>query len=157
MNLKSDPSKFGTLDSCYLIDLPKIASDQGNLTFVEGQRHIPFDIQRVYFMYDVPGGATRGAHAHRGLQQLMISMSGSFDIELDDGQNRKTWHLNRSYFGLIIGPMIWRNLTNFSSGSVCLVLASAPYDESDYIRDYSTFLSMKGQHRQSSTSEIFDV
>ena len=140
-------STLGTLESCYLIDLPKITSDQGSLTFVEGQRHIPFDIQRIYYMYDVPGGGTRGAHAHRQLYQLMISMSGSFDIELDDGQKKKTWHLNRSYFGLLIGPMIWRNLANFSSGSVCLVLASALYDESDYIRDYETFLSMKTQQK----------
>lgn len=144
MNSESENSAYGRLESCYLIDLPKISSDQGSLTFIEGLHHIPFAIQRIYYMYDVPGGGTRGAHAHRNLYQLMISMSGSFDIELDDGYNKKTWHLNRSYFGLLIGPMIWRNLTNFSSGSVCLVLASAHYDESDYIRDYGDFLSIKG-------------
>lgn len=145
MNSESENSAYGRLESCYLIDLPKISSDQGSLTFIEGLHHIPFAIQRIYYMYDVPGGGTRGAHAHRNLYQLMISMSGSFDIELDDGCNKKTWHLNRSYFGLLIGPMIWRNLTNFSSGSVCLVLASAHYDESDYIRDYRDFLSIKGR------------
>jgi WxcM-like, C-terminal len=147
MSSQFEESTFGKLSSCYLIDLPRITSDQGSLTFVEGDRHVPFDIRRVYYMYDVPGGATRGAHAHRNLYQLMISMSGSFDIELDDGHDRKTWHLNRSYFGLLIGPLIWRNLTNFSSGSVCLVLASEHYDEADYIRDYSTFLSMKNPQR----------
>ena len=145
MNSNSDDSteSFGRLNSCYLIDLPKIASPAGNLTFAESGNHVPFDIRRVYYLYDVPGGATRGAHAHRELYQLMISMSGSFDVELDDGFEKKTWHLNRSYFGLVIGPMIWRNLSNFSSGSVCLVLASEEYDESDYIRDYKQFMAAK--------------
>lgn len=139
----SDSTSNGRLDSCYLVDLPKITSPEGNLTFVEGGRHIPFGIKRAYYLYDVPGGATRGAHAHRNLHQLMVSMSGSFDVELDDGFEKKTWHLNRSYMGLIIGPMIWRNLSNFSSGSVCMVLASELYLESDYIRDYPEFMSFK--------------
>ncbi len=114
---------------------------RGNLTFVEGGRHIPFDIKRVYYLYDVPGGASRAAHGHRALSQLMISMSGSFDVTLDDGYGKKTFHLNRSYYGLYIPPMIWRDLDNFSSGAVCMVLASDFYEESDYFRDYQSFLT----------------
>ena len=129
-----------SLASCKIIDLPRIHDPRGNLTFVEGNRHVPFEIRRVYYLYDVPGGADRGGHAHRGLEQLLVAMSGSFDVVLDDGQEQKRYHLNRSYFGLYIAPMVWRNLDNFSSGSVCLVLASAPYAESDYYRDYETFL-----------------
>ena len=128
------------LDACHLIDLPKIHDARGNLTFIEGQNHIPFDIKRVYYLYDVPGGAERGGHAHIALHQLIIAMSGSFDVILDDGHDRKRVHLNRSYNGLIVGPMIWRELDNFSSGSVCMVLASIPYSEDDYIRDYDDFL-----------------
>lgn len=129
-----------SLQACRLIELPKISDPRGNLTFVEGQNHIPFDIARVYYLYDVPGGATRAAHGHRALHQLMIAMSGSFDVTLDDGQGKRKYHLNRSYFGLYIPPMIWRDLDNFSSGSVCMVLASARYDEADYFRDYGHFL-----------------
>jgi hypothetical protein len=128
------------LGSCRIIELPRIGDPRGNLTFVEGQQHVPFDIRRVYYLYDVPGGAERGGHAHRELQQLLVAMSGSFDVVLDDGMQHKRCHLNRSYFGLYIAPMVWRQLENFSSGSVCLVLASAPYDESDYFRDYQAFL-----------------
>ena len=129
-----------TLDQCQLIELPKISDPRGNLTFVEAGRHIPFAIQRVYYLYDVPGGAERGGHAHKGLHQLIIAMSGSFDIHLDDGENKKTIHLNRSYNGLYVCPMIWREMDNFSSGAVCMVLASNFYDESDYYRDYNDFL-----------------
>lgn len=129
-----------TLDQCQLIELPKISDPRGNLTFVEAGRHIPFAIQRVYYLYDVPGGAERGGHAHRGLHQLIVAMSGSFDIHLDDGENKKTIHLNRSYNGLYVCPMIWREMDNFSSGAVCMVLASNFYDESDYYRDYNDFL-----------------
>ena len=128
------------LGSCQIIELPRIGDPRGNLTFVEGQQHVPFDIRRVYYLYDVPGGAERGGHAHRELEQLLVAMSGSFDVVLDDGMQHKRCHLNRSYFGLYIAPMVWRQLENFSSGSVCLVLASAPYDESDYFRDYQAFL-----------------
>lgn len=128
------------VDDCKLIDLPKVAEARGNLTFVEGGRHVPFDIKRVYYLYDVPGGADRGGHAHKDLHQLIVAMSGSFDVVLDDGRNKKRIHLNRSYYGLYICPMIWRELDNFSSGSVCLVLASNFYAESDYYRDYSEFL-----------------
>ncbi|MDH4742987.1 FdtA/QdtA family cupin domain-containing protein [Sphingomonas sp. CBMAI 2297] len=128
------------LDCCEMIDLPRIHDPRGNLTFIEGERHIPFAIERVYYLYDVPGGSERGGHAHRGLQQLMIAMSGSFDVVLDDGISRRRVHLNRSYRGLYICPMIWRELDNFSSGSVCMVLASQRYDEADYHRDYETYL-----------------
>lgn len=129
------------VDFCKIIDLPKITDSRGNLTFVEGGNQIPFGIQRVYYLYDVPGGAQRGGHAHKCLHQLVIAMSGSFDVILDDGKNKKRVHLNRSYSGLYICPMIWRELDNFSSGSVCMVLASNLYDEDDYYRDYSTFKS----------------
>ena len=130
-----------SLEECRLIDLPVIHDKRGNLTFVEGGRHVPFEIKRVYYLYDVPGGATRAAHAHKELQQLVIAMSGSFDITLDDGYAKKKVHLNRSYFGLYISPMIWRDIDNFSSGSVCLVLTSEFYDETDYIRDYGGFVN----------------
>lgn len=128
------------LSDCRQISLPKIENASGNLTFVEGDNHIPFDIKRVYFLYDVPGGSHRGSHAHRNLHQFMIAMSGSFDVTLHDGHKEKTFHLNRSYSGIYICPMMWRYLDNFSSGAVCMVLASEVYDESDYIRDYETFL-----------------
>lgn len=128
-----------SIHDCRIIDLPKITEPRGNLTFIEGNRHIPFDIQRVYYLYDVPGGAERGGHAHKALHQLIIAMSGSFDVVLDDGYERTRIHLNRSYYGLYVCPMTWRELDNFSSGSVCLVLASNLYAESDYYRDYEEF------------------
>ena len=129
------------LADCRVIDLTKISDPRGNLRFIEGGQHIPFDIKRVYYLYDVPGGAERGGHAHRQLQQLIITMSGSFDVVLDDGFDKKTFHLNRSYYGLYVCPMIWRELVNFSSGSVCTVLASEHYSEGDYYRDYQGFLA----------------
>lgn len=129
-----------SLDKCQMIDLPRINDPRGNLTFVEGGIHIPFDIRRIYYLYDVPGGATRGGHAHKALHQLIIAMSGSFDISLDDGHSKKTVHLNRSYHGLYVCPMIWREIDNFSSGAVCTVLASEHYDELDYYREHSEFL-----------------
>jgi len=125
---------------CQLVELPVIHAQEGNLTFVEGGRHVPFEIARIYYLYDVPGGATRGGHAHRSLKQLLIAISGSFDVLLDDGRENRAVTLNRSYTGLLLTPMIWRELTNFSSGSVCMVLASDVYDESDYFRDYDEFL-----------------
>lgn len=128
------------IETCKIIELPKISDPRGNLTFIEGDNHIPFQIERVYYLYDVPGGADRGGHAHKGLQQLIVAMSGSFDVVLDDGHEKKRIHLNRSYQGLYICPMIWRELDNFSSGSVCMVLASNIYDESDYYRDYDQFI-----------------
>jgi hypothetical protein len=128
------------IDQCKIIDLTKISNPSGNLTFIENNNHIPFAIQRVYYMYDVPGGSYRGAHAHKNLEQLIIAMSGSFDIEIDDGETKKRFHLNRPYYGLYIPPMMWRFLDNFSSGVVCMVLASDVFDEADYIRDYSQFI-----------------
>jgi dTDP-4-dehydrorhamnose 3,5-epimerase-like enzyme len=110
------------------------------LTFIEQNRHVPFDIQRIYYLYDVPGGESRGGHAHRDLEQVAIAANGSFDLVLDDGEQRQTVHLNRSYYGIYIPPGVWRELENFSSGSVCLVLASEFYDEEDYIREYDAFL-----------------
>lgn len=128
------------LTDCRIIDLPKIADPRGNLTFIEGGQHIPFDIKRVYYLYDVPGGAERGAHGHRRLQQFIVAMSGSFDVILDDGTETRTIHMNRSYYGLYVSPMMWRDITNVSSGAVLMVLASELYDESDYFRDYEKFL-----------------
>jgi hypothetical protein len=130
-----------SLTLCRTIELPVIHDARGNLTFIEGERHIPFSIQRVYYLYDVPGGSERGGHAHKGLHQLIIAMSGSFDVILDDGSDRKRFHLNRSYFGLYVCPMIWRELDNFSSGSVCMVLASNRYDEDDYYRSFDAYLA----------------
>lgn len=135
-----------SLSECRLIDLPKIADVRGNLTFIEGTRHIPFEIKRVYYLYDVPGGAVRAGHAHKTLAQFLIAMSGSFDVTLDDGIEKKKYHLNRSYYGLYIPPMVWREIDNFSSGSVCLAAVSEFFDEADYYRDYSEFLrAVRGQ------------
>jgi dTDP-4-dehydrorhamnose 3,5-epimerase-like enzyme len=128
------------LSDCKIIDLPKIQDPRGNLTFIEGNRHVPFSVERVYYLYDVPGGSDRGGHAHRGLHQFIVAMSGSFDVVLDDGRHRERFHLSRSYRGLYVCPMIWRELDNFSSGSVCMVLASAYFSEADYIRDYGDFM-----------------
>jgi len=135
---------MGRLDQCRIIELPKIEDSRGSLTFVEENRHIPFGIQRVYYLYDVPGGAERGGHAHKNLSQLLIAISGSFDVLLDDGNCSRRFHLNRSYQGLYICPMIWRELENFSSGSVCLVIASNLYSEQDYYRDKMEFLRATG-------------
>ncbi len=132
-----------SLSDCTVIDLPRILDPRGALSFIEGERHVPFPIARIYYLYDVPGGAERGGHAHKELQQLIIAMSGSFDVVLDDGSQNKRVHLNRSHFGLRVVPMIWRELDNFSSGSVCLVIASHVYDEDDYYRDYAEFLAAK--------------
>jgi WxcM-like, C-terminal len=129
------------IEICKIVELPKIADPRGNLTFIEGNQHIPFAVQRVYYLYDVPGGSERGGHAHKNLHEFIIAMSGSFDVVLQDGSEKRRFHLNRSYYGLYVCPMIWRELDNFSSGSVCLVVASNPYDEDDYYRDYNVYLA----------------
>ena len=131
------------LDKCRVIELPRVEDSRGSLTFIEGTRHVPFDIKRVYYLYDVPGGGVRGGHAHKNLSQLIIAVSGSFDVVLDDGKQSKRIHLNRSFQGLYVCPMIWRELENFSSGSVCLVLASNFYSEEDYYRNKNDFIGGK--------------
>lgn len=136
--------KKWTLDDCKLLDFPIMSDHRGNLSFIESNRHIPFEIKRLYYLYDVPGGAERAAHAHRTLHQVYIAMSGSFDVHLDDGQQQRSFHLNRSYYGLYICPMIWRYIDNFSSNSVLSVLASDYYDESDYIREHAEFRQLVG-------------
>lgn len=135
------------VNECQIIELPKISDPRGNLTFIENSNHIPFDIRRVYYLYDVPGGSERGSHAHKNLHQFIISMSGSFDVELDDGRNKKRYHLNRSHYGLYVCPMMWRLIDNFSSGAVCMVLASDFYIEEEYIRDYNNFLLEAAVHK----------
>lgn len=133
------------ISDCKIIGLPKITDLRGNLTFIEGRKHVPFEISRVYYVYDVPGGAERGGHAHKALSQLIVATSGSFDVVLDDGERKQRFHLNRPYMGLLVCPMVWRELDNFSSGSVCMVLASNLYDEDDYYREYSAFKAAVGQ------------
>jgi hypothetical protein len=134
-----------TIEDCQLLRFDSINDARGNLTVVEGGSDVPFSIARTYWLYDVPGGESRGGHAHKQLWQLIVSASGSFEVLLDDGRDRKTVFLNRSYYGLLIPSMIWRELTNFSSGSVCLVLASEHFEESDYYRDYPQFAAAKTQ------------
>lgn len=135
------------LNRCKIVDLPRITDPRGNLTFIESGGHVPFDIRRVYYLYDVPGGAERGGHAHKELNQLIIAMSGSFDVILNDATETRQFHLNRSYQGLLICPMIWRELNNFSSGSVCMVLASHHYTEDDYYRDYDDYVADRGKQQ----------
>jgi hypothetical protein len=127
-----------------LIDLPIVPDHRGNLTFIEGSRHIPFEIARVFYLYDVPGGESRAGHALKDVEQLLIAASGSFDVVLDYGEERTTVALNRSYVGLYLPSLVWRELENFSSGAVCLVLASARYDEGSYYRDYDEFRGALG-------------
>lgn len=137
------------IGDCRIIELPKIHDPRGNLSFIEATRHIPFEIKRIFYLYDVPGGETRAGHANINLEQVIIAMSGSFDVVLDDGyeQAKKIFQLNRSYFGLYIPGMIWRELVNFSSGAVCTVLASDYYDKMDYFRDYDAFkAAVKGRN-----------
>lgn len=135
--------KTTTVNDCYMIELEKNHRDKGNITVVENRDIIPFDINRVYYLYDVPGGEERGGHAHKELYQILIAAGGSFDVVLDDGKEKRTVHLNRPYQGLKIVPGIWRELINFSSGATCLVLASHRYDERDYIREYGEFIDVK--------------
>ncbi len=129
--------------------LPKIVDPRGNLSFIEGGRHVPFAIRRVYWVYDVPGGEVRGGHAYRRNEEFVVALSGSFDVVLDDGVGgRRTFSLNRSYNGLAIGRMTWRRLENFSTNALALVLASEPYDAADYIRDYDEFTDLAATARQ---------
>lgn len=137
--------KISSIHDCRLIDLRKITDPRGNLTVIEENQDIPFDIKRVYYLYDVPGGESRGAHAHRALYQLLIAANGSFSVTLDDGKEKVTYNLKRPYYGLLIVPGIWRDLDDFSSGSVCLCLASEHYESEDYIRDYNDFIDYKKQ------------
>lgn len=129
-----------SIEECRLIDLPKIPDARGNLSFVEGGVHVPFPVERVFYLYDVPGGESRAGHALKTCHQFVIAISGSFDVILDDGQSQKRHQLNRSYYGLHITPKVWRVLENFSSGAVCLVLASERYDPNGYFREYDDFL-----------------
>jgi hypothetical protein len=126
--------------NCHRIEFPKIPDPRGNLTFIESENHIPFEIKRIYYLYDVPGGATRAGHAHKTLQQVLIAISGSFDVVLDNGVEKNRYQLNRSYYGLYISPLTWRVIDNFSSGAVCLSIVSDFYKESDYLREYDQFL-----------------
>lgn len=128
------------IEKCTIFDLPKITDERGSLTFIENKNHISFDIKRVYYLYDVPKNISRGGHAHKELHQLFVAISGSFDVHLDDGLQKKTVHLNKSFQGLYVCPMIWREITNFSDNAVCMVLASNLYNENDYYRNYSDFL-----------------
>jgi len=135
---------MSTVSDCRVLDLPRIEDPRGNLTFIEGRAHVPFEIRRVYWVYDVPGGQIRGGHAHRGLEEFIVSISGSFDVLIDDGREKRKVSLNRSFYGLHVPPMIWRHLENFSTNSVCLVLASIPYDRDDYLYDYEEYRLLKG-------------
>ena len=136
-------NKKPTVFDCNIIQLQRIHNRAGNITPVENNLHIPFDVKRIYYLYDIPGGESRAAPGHKKLEQLIVAAGGSFDITLDDGINKKTVQLNRPYMGLHIKPGIWRDISNFSSGAICLVLASLKYDEDDYIRDYSKFKEYK--------------
>lgn len=138
-------NKLRSVYDTAIINFPKILDDRGNLTFVEEMRHVPFEISRVYWIYDVPGGESRGGHAYWELQECIIALSGSFDVFLDDGTAQKTVTLNRAYYGLYVPNMIWRHLLHFSTNSVALVLASLPYSESDYLRDYNEFKKFNGE------------
>lgn len=130
---------------CQVLPLNKIHNPAGNITIVEGGQNIPFNIQRIYYLYDIPGGESRGGHAHKGLYQLIVAASGSFEVMLDDGINKKIVRLNRPNYGLLVVPGIWRELFEFSSGSICMVLASHKYNENDYLREYSNFITFKNE------------
>ena len=131
------------MEEVRLIELPKIGDRRGNLSVIEEKNHIPFKVERTFWIYDVPGGESRGGHAYRSTEEFIVALSGSFDVVLDDGKERKTFSLNRSYYGLYVPKMIWREMTNFSTNSVALVLSSTKYDAADYVRDYEHFKMMK--------------
>ena len=132
-----------TVFDCHVVDISKVHNKSGNITVVENGSNIPFDVKRVYYLYDVPGGEARGGHAHYELEQYIIAASGSFDVTLDDGNDKKTINLNRPNIAIHIVPGLWRSIDNFSSGSICMVLASHFFNEDDYIRDYNKFLALK--------------
>lgn len=138
-------SKRVSVDDCRIIQLPKHMQESGSITVVENNRELPFAVKRVYYLYDVPGGEERGGHSHKQLYEFLVAAGGSFDVLLDDGERTRTVTLNRPYYGLLIVPGIWRVLNNFSSGSVCLVLTSDYYDESDYVREYNDFKQIGSQ------------
>ncbi|MBV8820575.1 MAG: WxcM-like domain-containing protein [Acidobacteriaceae bacterium] len=140
------------IDRCRLIEFPKITDPRGNLTFVEGARHVPFDLKRIFYLYDVPTGESRGAHAHKTLHQVMVCLSGSFDVYIDDGRRNATRHLNRPWNGLYVPPMIWCAEINFDPGSVCLVLASDLFNEQDYYRQYDQYIAAVNLARARPTS-----
>ncbi len=129
-----------TINDCNIIQLPKISERKGAITPIYSSEHVPFQIERVFYLYDVPGGEGRGAHAHKALHQFIVSVMGAFDVVMDDGKEKRRVRLDRAFYGLYIPPMIWAHEENFSSGGICLVLASMTYDESDYIRNYNDFL-----------------
>jgi hypothetical protein len=131
------------IHSCNVVELTKVHNRAGNITIIQNGTHQPFNIKRIYYLYDIPSGSERGGHAHKALFQLIVAASGSFDVILDDGRNKKIIQMNRPNFGLLVVPGIWREIVNFSSGAICLVLASEKYNETDYIRDYSVFRTMK--------------
>lgn len=137
--------KHTTIDDCRIIELPRHDDPRGNLTFVEEERHIPFAIRRVFYIYDIPTGVSRGAHAHRTLQQFLVCMAGSFDVALDDGHAQRNVHLNRPWKGLYLPPLIWAAEINFDPGSVCLVMTSAAYDDADYVRDRDEYMRLKAR------------
>lgn len=132
-----------TIDGVRIIQLPKFLDSRGNLSFVEQENHIPFVIRRTYWLYDVPGGESRGGHAYKENQEFIVALSGSFDVVLDDGQEKKIFTLNRSYYGLYVPKGLWREMENFSTNSLAMILSSTDYDANDYIRDYDDFLKLK--------------
>lgn len=141
--MRSKPTP-NTIDDCEVVGLPRIPDWRGSLTVIEGEEHVPFRIERAYWVYDVPGGEERGGHAYRTLEEFIVALSGSLDVVVDDGTGTRTIQLNRSYLGVYVPPLVWRSLTNFSTNAVCLVLASQPYAEGDYLRDRDAFMAAKG-------------
>ncbi|HEY0970489.1 MAG TPA: FdtA/QdtA family cupin domain-containing protein [Gemmatimonadales bacterium] len=155
-NVGQAPSRAGEYPSvhdCEILQFPKVSDHRGNLTFVEEFRHVPFDVRRVFYVYDIPSGEDRGAHAHRALHQVIVCLSGGLDVHLDDGVEKRVVHLNRPWLGLHVRPMIWAAEGNFDPGTVYIVLASDYYDEADYIRDYSTFVEVARVERRPSESQ----
>lgn len=144
MSELTENEPMNIMDIPHIIELPKVHDPRGNLSFIEGGQHIPFDIRRTYYIYDVPGGESRGGHAHKTLQQLIVAVAGSFTVTLDDGRTRHSFFLNHPWLGLYVPPGYWRTLDDFSSGAVCMVLASEHYDTEDYIYEYPDFLTYKG-------------